>query len=68
VDGVEPGRMSLESCAGDLSAPEFVSYASSVSLKLGTTRSGDVAVEYVAAFESGESVRGQFDMEMPVVD
>lgn len=67
-DGIEPGRMSLESCAGDLSSPEFVSYASGVSLSLAPRDNGDIAVEYVATFETGDTVRGQFDMEMPVVD
>jgi len=68
MDNAESGRMSLESCAGDLATPEFVSYASSVSLKLAPTASGDVAVEYLAGFETGDSVHGQFEMEMPVVD
>jgi len=66
--GVEPGRMSLESCTGDVSEPDFVGYASSIGLQLGTLDNGDVSVVYEANFDTGDTVRGQFDMEMPVVD
>ncbi|MEM9069303.1 MAG: hypothetical protein AAGE52_12390 [Myxococcota bacterium] len=64
----EPGRLKLQACAGSLDAPEYEAFATNVNLQILDRADNDVGVEYVAMFENGDRVEGQFEMEMPVTD
>lgn len=70
VDGLEePGRMKLQSCRGVLDAPEYEAFATNVDLQIDTIgRDDDVRLDYVARFDNGDRVHGQFTMQMPVTD
>lgn len=70
VDGLEePGRMKLQACAGVLDAPEYEAFATNVDLQIENIgRDDDVRLDYVARFENGDRVHGQFTMQMPVTD
>ena len=65
----EPGRMKLQACAGVLDAPEYEAFANAVDLQIENVgRDDDVRLDYVARFENGDRVHGQFTMQMPVTD
>lgn len=68
ADLAEPGRMKFQACAGNLDLPEYEAFANTVDLQLNEGREGDVRVDYVARFDNGDRVHGQFTMEMPVTD
>ncbi|MBK8590410.1 MAG: hypothetical protein IPN77_14995 [Sandaracinaceae bacterium] len=54
---------------GDESAPEFEQEGSEVTLDMATNEQGDIGSPYAATFDNGDArCRGQFEMEMPVVD
>jgi hypothetical protein len=67
-DAAEAGRLKLWTCVGDEAAPDFEQDADAVDLEMVTNARGDIEVGYTAAFESGDTLQGQFEMEMPVVD